>query len=1189
MPAFIIRPSADLLKIHPELRHISHALALQYAFQEKVVTDKELENIGSRLWQAIGMTAGFNEARLQAGTAPLDIIIESDSPAIQQLPWETLHHPELGFLGRHENFTLSRRLSAAPTTAPLRKEPLRVLLFSALPDDLDAETGRLNSEEEQAQVLEAFLPWIQEGKVKLETPEDGQFATLQANLDEFKPHLVFLSGHGKFHHEPHTGEAPYGTFLFEGENGESVAIPDGQIAQVFAGTSVQCVVLSACESGKSASVELNNGLSYQLAAQGIPQVVGMRESIMDVAGIQFARAFCDGLLAAQGVGQALQVARMAITQPLKDEYQGNARYKLLAELSYGQWCLPSLLSQEPASLLVDWDFIAEPLPDYTPHIRLENITLPQQFFGRRRELRELRRMIRANASGHVLVTGAGGMGKTALAGKLADSLRKQDYHVFAWSAVNPETWVALAHQMVETLQYHNKEEFERESKQNQAPADYARLLLRLVMHQHDNRAVVFLDNLESVQDNQTLAIQHPELQAWLNVAHSMGRDAPHFILTSHWKMPEWADDAHYQLITPLYGDFLQFAQRQNLPKDFLKQRDHMHQLYSTFGGHFRALEYFSHAVQNVNLTNEQELFDLFKRITVQLQDEIEQVQVDDAEYELLSNMLSYKIPVPINGIKEIFGGDVNDSLLYLINTSLVEKSINHKTKETEYLLTPLIRSSLVSHGVSANIDAMEKSALFLMDYLKNNFTWRIVIETYNAFVLSKQYDQAQKLTVEIIVKALNLAGEHQKILDYWLLPLEKNCKQEKKSEILNLIGRQYTAINNYIKALKYLHRSKAINIRNKSLDSLAENFLNIGYVFQVNNKIDRALMYFEKALEIERERGSSEGQAGVLNNISQIHFEHKEDPKEALRILFEALHLFSDGKALDLKSTLLNNIGKAYQQLGDGDSSIKYYNKALKYQRLMNNKVNEIETLSNIAMIFYLKGNYYDSLDYLKRADSVNISHPSAKAVIYYTMAQNYMKIPSSKDPLIYFERAILFQGELNDKRNEATILNAIGVLYSKNKNFKEAFDFYDRALRIHIEEGNREGEAVTLNNIANIYDKQGKHKIAIGYFYRSLEVLKDINSPVMLCPTLVNLGYLEFEIGRHSDALRKWVTVYFIAKQANLAEALKSLTNIAEDLRFPRGLNQWDEVAKTYPPLDFVKEALNGKDHPPKETPCPP
>jgi CHAT domain-containing protein len=100
--------------------------------------------------------------------------------------------------------------------------------------------------------------------------------------------VLFLSGHGKFHHEPHADEA-YGEFWFESETGDGESIRDEEIARALVGTRVRAVVLSACESGKAASDSLSNGLMQRISAQGIPHVIGMRESILDRAGIQFAR------------------------------------------------------------------------------------------------------------------------------------------------------------------------------------------------------------------------------------------------------------------------------------------------------------------------------------------------------------------------------------------------------------------------------------------------------------------------------------------------------------------------------------------------------------------------------------------------------------------------------------------------------------------------------------------------------------------------------------------------------------------------------------------------------------------------------------------------------------------------------------------------------------------------------------
>ncbi len=123
------------------------------------MTEDDLKMVGSRLWDALGMADAIDAARERAGAWIPPLILRSESAEVLALPWECLHHPELGFLGKNEGFTLCRQ---APGGAGAIDDPpagpLKVLLFTSLPDDQDAEKERLNTEAEQANVIEALDP-----------------------------------------------------------------------------------------------------------------------------------------------------------------------------------------------------------------------------------------------------------------------------------------------------------------------------------------------------------------------------------------------------------------------------------------------------------------------------------------------------------------------------------------------------------------------------------------------------------------------------------------------------------------------------------------------------------------------------------------------------------------------------------------------------------------------------------------------------------------------------------------------------------------------------------------------------------------------------------------------------------------------------------------------------------------------
>ncbi len=187
-----------ILKQDPGLKSLSRQLSIKYVYRE-MVTEDDLKTVGSRLWEALGMADAIDDARDRAGSRILPLILRAESAEVLALPWECLHHPELGFLGKHDGFTLCRRApgGAGPIGDP-PAGPLKVLLFTSLPDDLDAEKERLNTEAEQENVIDALDPWVREGRAELTCPDDGGFSTFRDLMKrvftaEEKPFEISLS------------------------------------------------------------------------------------------------------------------------------------------------------------------------------------------------------------------------------------------------------------------------------------------------------------------------------------------------------------------------------------------------------------------------------------------------------------------------------------------------------------------------------------------------------------------------------------------------------------------------------------------------------------------------------------------------------------------------------------------------------------------------------------------------------------------------------------------------------------------------------------------------------------------------------------------------------------------------------------------------------------------------------------
>ncbi|MCB9446422.1 MAG: tetratricopeptide repeat protein [Ardenticatenaceae bacterium] len=965
---FIIRPRADLLEAYPVLQHNANNLARLYA-NSVVVQEEHLQQIGQQLWQVLDVAEPLAQARQQAGSHILPIIIESDSAAIHQLPWETLYHPEHGFLGKHNGFTLSRRIPDGAGQLPdLQTGPLRVLLFTSLPDDLDADKERLDVEEEQAQISEALTPWIAQGLIELKMPDDGRFSTLQEFLRTFQPHLLFLSGHGKFVNEPHQANEPFSIFLFEDEHGRSQPIHEKAIADAFLGRGLGCVVLNACQLGKTASADLTNGLTWRLNRAGIPYVVGMRESVMDRAGTLFSRAFGDAVARQERIDVALQAGRQAIHTPLKDSPRLASGIlppdaSGLAEQSLGQWCLPLLLARETERPLIDWQFTPRPPAERLINQTLHTVTLPPRFLGRRSELRDLKSRLRTGRLRQLLITGPGGQGKTALAGKLAQDLQQNGYLVAAYSARPENSWLDFILELELLLTAENADKYNRMLPRYTDEADKASLLLRLLMQQAGNKVVLFFDNLESLQDPHTQQLQDARLAAWITAAQGLAAPGLILLLTSRWRLPDWPEADLWPLSRANYGDFLQMA-RTILPAPFMQNRERLYRVYTTLHGNGRALTFFAAALQT--LTGDEE--ETFLAQLAQAEADIQMNMALDlivghlepAARALLERLPAYQTPVLVEGIIKL-GLDlqpaVEQLLPRLLAVSLVEVTVNHAWQAVEYQLPPLVVDWLKrEQGLALEAEFLRIASDYQHYlYRAERRTLMQALTAHQALRAAAQKEAADRFALDWIVGRLNRQGLYQTLLTEWLPDMCESDNLLIKAEALGQSGKQHLHLGNFSQALPFFQRSLKIwqEIGDKYGEGTTLN--NISQIFKARGDYDTALDFLQRSLKISQEIGDKSGEGTTLNNISQI-YDARGDYDTALDFLQRSLKISQEIGDKYGEGTTLNNMATTAHARGDYDTALDFLQRSLKISQEIGDAAGFCATMFNMGFMHWQNG-----------------------------------------------------------------------------------------------------------------------------------------------------------------------------------------------------------------------------------------
>ena len=561
-------------------------------------------------------------------------------------------------------------------------------------------------------------------------------------------------------------------------------------------------------------------------------------------------------------------------------------------MSLGQWCLPMLLSASPQAPLIDWDFAPQAVQARLFNQRLDTVSLPARFVGRRVELRRYKSDLLEGKLQKLLITGPGGQGKTALAGKLALDLQKSDYCVLAWSARPENPWREFQLRMELALDETRGKHYDRICARVESDAERARWLLDLLMEQYDGRVVLFLDNLESLQDPRTLKWQDPLIAAWMQAAQAA--TGLILLVTSRWKPPNW-HDAHLLLEHASYGDFIQMAQglalRGQMPLTFLRGRERLRQVYDALGGNCRGLEFFAAAALGLeNAEQENAFLDALAHTKQDLQANmaIEAIygRLPENAQRLLQRLPAYHEPVPPEGMIKL-GLDLPEAetlLERLLAVSLLEAQVEPRWDAVQYHCAPLVRDWLGERGLidadPAWLDAAADYQMYLFANERRTLPQAVI--AHHALRRANRHAEADRLTLDYVVGPLTRAGLYATLLKEWLPRICDSQDPQTRGEALGQTGKLLFHVGDYETALGYLKQSLAICQQIGDIKGESVTLNNISQILQAQGDYETALEYSKRDLAICQKIGDKAGMCITLFNMGHM-YARKDQIQEAVR------------------------------------------------------------------------------------------------------------------------------------------------------------------------------------------------------------------------------------------------------------------------------------------------------------------
>jgi len=124
----------------------------------------------------------------------------------------------------------------------------------------------------------------------------------------------------------------------------------------------------------------------------------------------------------------------------------------------------------------------------------------------------------------------------------------------------------------------------------------------------------------------------------------------------------------------------------------------------------------------------------------------------------------------------------------------------------------------------------------------------------------------------------------------------------------------------------------------------------------------QAIAKYQEALPLYRAVGDKAREALTVNNIG-LAYDDLGETQKALDYYNQSLPLSRAVSDKATEAVILSNIGAVYDALGERQKALEYYNQSLPLFRGVDNKAGQARTLNNIGLVYSALGEKQKALD----------------------------------------------------------------------------------------------------------------------------------------------------------------------------------------------------------------------------------
>jgi tetratricopeptide (TPR) repeat protein len=365
-------------------------------------------------------------------------------------------------------------------------------------------------------------------------------------------------------------------------------------------------------------------------------------------------------------------------------------------------------------------------------------------------------------------------------------------------------------------------------------------------------------------------------------------------------------------------------------------------------------------------------------------------------------------------------------------------------------------------------------------------------------------------------------------------------------------------------------------------------YVDLGYAYENDGDIDKALENYLKAIELnKRQYATAYLRAAIVYN-------RKQDASNTTKMLDEAERLYKAGSNEEGQIEVLRQRGNILRSKGRYGEAEQQFQQALDASRSIGNEAQQITSLTDLSFLASSQGKFSDAENYAQQAvtfaQQKRLENLAASGLI--ELGNSFSSDGKDEKAEQYYNQGIQFARANKGLLREAKGQLNLGALYIRTARVDDGLKLVQQALDFFRRENYPSSVGICLTQLGRGYRRKGDYDAAQQALNQKLTLALKGNTQPDIANTYFEIGQLRLDQEKYPDALEQYdnaLKIYESVKNSfriaftntNRARILVRLGRLGDAKQLLDGLfkitfEQKGSYEQLLPELHVIKAEMN-------------